>query len=202
MTFPSLTYLSLLGVRGLKPRVNAPRLVIYHEGGVLAGESFNLSLPSLVEYGAFHPDASNSDPAKLHLSFPNIKRLAIRAAQTVLISFFSSLASQPHLLPALQTVSAGESSGSTYYVVEEVQKKIESLVLVRNEACAVNLVVYFESVRPYQIPILLALVGALSIEWSYTLPTHIPDTGSCSLRFPDPKSSPVHIHLPNYEGAQ
>ena len=33
LTFLSLTYLSLFRVRGLKPHVNAPRLVTYHESG-------------------------------------------------------------------------------------------------------------------------------------------------------------------------
>ncbi len=101
VTFPSLTYLSLLGVRGLKPYVNAPRLVTYHENGFMADEPFNTSLPSLVEYGVYNPNASNSDPAKLHLYFPNVLRLAIRAGELVLLSFFTSLANQPHSLLAL-----------------------------------------------------------------------------------------------------
>ena len=107
VTFPSLTYLSLFGVRGLKPHVNAPRLVTYHEEGLMASESFSISLPSLVEYGAYQSLASSSDPATLHLTFPNIQRLAIRADDFVLLSFFTSLASQPYSLPALQTISAG-----------------------------------------------------------------------------------------------
>ena len=116
LTFPSLTYFSLFGMWGLKPHVNAPRLVTYHEGGALAGESFNVSLPSLVEYGVLHPKASDSDPTKLYFSFPNIQRLAIRAEEPVLLSFFSSLANQPHLLPALQTISAGGRRDPTYQV--------------------------------------------------------------------------------------
>ena len=183
VNLPSLTYLSL-GVKGMKSHINAPRLVIYHEGGVPARDSFNISLPSLVEYGVFYPKAGDSDPAKLHLSFPNIKRLAIRADELVLISFFTSLANQPHLLPALQTISVRARHVSIYQGGEGVQKKIESLVLVRNEACAVNVVVYFETVPPFRIPIFLGLVGDLSINWSCTLLNHIPDTGSCSLTTP------------------
>ena len=38
VNFPSLTYLSLLGVKGLKPHINAPRLVTYHEGGAIIDE--------------------------------------------------------------------------------------------------------------------------------------------------------------------
>ncbi len=159
VTFPSLTYLSLFGVRGLKAQIHAPRLATYHEVGLLADESFNISLPSLVEYGVFSPNASNSDPAKLHLSFPNIQRLAIRTDGAVLLSFFASLANQPHLLPALQTISAAGRDDRIFQVSEDVQEKIKSLVLVRNEACAVNVVVYFETVTPFRIPIFFGLVS-------------------------------------------
>jgi len=182
LNFPFLTYFSLFGVRGLKAHVNAPRLVTYHEGGVLARESFNTSLPSLVEYGVRYPNASNSDPAKLHLSFPNVQRLAIRADEAVLLSFFTSLANQPHSLPALQTISAGGRCDRTCQIAEGVQEKIESLILVRNEACAVNVVLYFETVPPFRIPIFFGLVSVLSVKWSCALLTHILDTEFYSLK--------------------
>jgi len=199
LAFPSLIYLSLFGVRGFKSHVNAPQLVTYHEGGALAGESFNVPLPSLVEYGVFHSNASNSDPAKLHLSFPNIQRLAIRAGETVLLSFFTSLANQPHILPALQTISAGGWSDHFYQITEGVQVKIESLILVRNEACAVNVVLYFETAAPFRIPIFFGLVSDLSIKWSCAFLTHIRDTGSYSLKkFRSQVLASAHSP-PNYE---
>src|SRR5258706_10700889 len=71
--FPSLTYLSLFGVNGLKPHVNAPRLTTYHEGGDIVDETFNIPLPSLVEYAVCHTPTSSLDPATWHLSFPNIQ---------------------------------------------------------------------------------------------------------------------------------
>ena len=178
LSFPSLTYLSLFGVRGLKARVIAPRLVTYHEGGTLASESSNIILPSLVEYGVYYPHASDSDPTKLNLSFPNIQRLAIRAEELVLLSFFTSLANQPHLLPALQTISAGGRRDRTHQITEGVQAKIRSLVLVRNEASAVNIVLYLETTASVRIPIVFGLVSDFSIEWFCALLTHILDTES------------------------
>ena len=165
-------------MRGLKARVIAPRLVTYHEGGILANESFNTTLPSLVEYGVFDPNASDSDPTKLNLSFPNIQRLAIRAEELVLLSFFTSLANQPHLLPALQTISAGGRHDRTHQITEGVQAKIRSLVLVRNEASAVNIVLYLETTASVRIPIVFGLVSDFSIEWFCALLTHILDTES------------------------
>ena len=164
VSFPSLTYLSLFAVRGLKHHVNAPRLVTYHEGGSLAGESFNTSLPSLLEYGVYYPNDSNSDPATWHLSFPNVQRMAIRAGELAIISFFTSFANQTHLLPALQTISAGGRHGRTNQIAEGVKEKIESLVRVRNEACDVNIVLYFERAAPFQIPVFFAAVSDLSIK--------------------------------------
>ena len=163
VTFPCLTYLSLSGVRGLKPHVNAPRLVTYHEEGLMADESFSISLPSLVEYGVFHSTASNLYPAMWHLSFPNIQRLAIRAVELVLLSFFTSLANQPHLLPALQTISVGGTHEIISPITEGVQEKVESLVLVREEACNRNVVLYIETKAPFQIPIFFGAVSDLSV---------------------------------------
>ena len=157
VNFPCLTYLSLSGVRGLKPHVNAPRLVTYHEEGFMARESFSISLPSLVEYGVYRSTPSNSDPATWHLSFPNVQRLAIRAGRSVLLRFFTSLANQPHILPALQTISTGENGGDTYEVRSGDQQKIKSLVSMRNQACDVNVVVYFGVVAPFQIPIFFGM---------------------------------------------
>ena len=153
VTFPSLTYLSLSCVTGLKPHVNAPRLLTYHESGIVVGESFNIPLPSLVEYGVYYMLIGSSDPAMWHFTFPNIQQLAIRVDEFVLLPFFDSLANQPHILPALQTISTGARGGSTYHITSVAQRKIESLVLARNEACDVNVMVYFEGVLPFQIPI-------------------------------------------------
>ncbi len=187
LTFPSLTYLSLLGVSGLKPHVNAPRLVTYHEEGLMADETFNISIPSLVEYGVYRPSAGSLDLATWHLSFPNIQRLAIRAEEFVILSFFTSLANQPHSLPVLQTISAGNTHAGSYWIAEGVRGRIESLILVRNEAYNGNAVVFFESVPPFQIPIFFGAVSNPSIKWSCALLTSISDTGSCLLKTQIPR---------------
>ena len=151
--FPSLTYLSLFAVEGLKPYVNAPRLETYHEGGDIVGEPFNIPIPSLVEYAVCHTPTSSLDPAAWHLSFPNIQRLAIRAKELVILSSVTSLVNQPHLLPALQTISVGNINGMSYQIAEGVRGRIASLVLARNEACNGNIALCFESVAPFQVPI-------------------------------------------------
>ena len=182
VNFPCLTYLSLSSVRGLKPHVNAPRLVIYHEERFVADESFNMSLPSLVEYGIYHPTATYVDAATWHLSFPNIQRLAIRADDFVLLSFFTSLANQPHSLPALQMISAGGMHFLTYQIEKRVQEKIESLVLVRNEACNGNIVLCIETVAPFQIPLYFGAASDITFKWICVSLTHILDTGSWLLK--------------------
>ena len=182
LSFPSLTYLALYNVRGLKLHVNAPRLVTYHEGEVGA-ESFNISQLSLVEYGVHHASAGSLDPAVWHVSFPNIQRLAIRAKELVILSIFSSLADQPHLLPTLQTIGVGNIYGVSYRFAEWVQEKIESLVLVRNEACDGNVVVCFETrASAFKIPLFFGGVSDLSIKWSCALLTPVLVTRSCLLK--------------------
>ena len=181
VTFPCLTYLSLSGVWGLKPHVIAPRLATYHEEGLMTGQSFNISIPSLVEYGMYFPTPSSSDPVTWFLSFPNIQRLAIRADEVVLLSFFTSLANQPHSLPALQTISVGgrrECTYQTFQMAEEIQDQIESLVLARNGACNGNIVLCIEKVAPFQIPIFFGRVSDLSLKWFSASLTHISDAGS------------------------
>jgi hypothetical protein len=179
VTFPSLTYLSLFSVRGFKPHIIAPCLVTYHEGGSTGRESFNISVPSLVEYGVYHPSASSPDPAEWHLSFPNILRLSLRADELVLLSFLTSLAIQPQSLPALQTISAGGIRMGIYQISEVVQANMESLVLVRNEACDVDVVLYFETGPPFQIPIFRGKVIDLFIRWFCALLMHPLGTGLC-----------------------
>ncbi len=105
VALPSLIYLSLYDVDGLKPHINAPCLITYHEGGRTVKESFSAPLPSLIEYGVHDLRAINFHLAEWHLFFPNILRLSVRAHQDVLLSCLDSLANQPHLLPALREIS-------------------------------------------------------------------------------------------------
>ena len=167
VTFASLTYLSLYSVEGLKPHINAPCLVTYHEGGSTVRESFNISLPSLVEYGVSHQVTNSADPAKWDLSFPNIIRLSLRASRRMLLALLTSLADQPHSLPALQTINAVEIRTGTCGIPEDVQENIERLNQVR------NVVVCFETWQPFQIPLFFGVVGDhLSIRWSCVLLTY------------------------------
>jgi hypothetical protein len=87
VTLPSLTYLSLYNMRGLKPHINAPCLATYHEGGFTEFESFSAPLHSLVEYGEFALGPGEKIPGDIaitswHDSFPNITRIAIRGHRT------------------------------------------------------------------------------------------------------------------------
>jgi hypothetical protein len=148
IAFPSLTYLSLYEVIGLKPYINAPCLITYHEGG--CQESFSSPLPSLVEYGVYCPSSNDTNPARWHRSFPNMSRLSIRGPSFSLVSFFRSLSHDPYTLPALQTISAGSPNGP---FTEKEQAIIRNLVRVRGEACQTHVMLYFDMKEQYKIPI-------------------------------------------------
>ena len=153
--FPSLTYLSLYEVIGLKPYINAPCLVTYHEGPDTVHESFSTPLPSLVEYGLYGPDFGHSDPTKWHSSFPNISRVAIRAAPCVLVSLLDTLSTHRSLL-ALRTISI---SSVDIQITEDEQETMKSLVGVRSDACQMDIALCFEEAAPFQIPIFFGAVS-------------------------------------------
>ena len=151
--FPSLTYLSLYHVSGLKPRINAPRLATYHESRSTVHDSFSAPVPSLLEYGVCDLHTYHPDPLEWHRAFPNILRLSIRANPPILISIFDSLAVQLHLLPALRMISAGTPKIRLTILEEQDQKMMDSLVRARSEACQLDLVLHFEMGRASHIPL-------------------------------------------------
>ena len=155
--FPSLTYLSLYRVRGLKSYINAPYLVTYHEGGYTVRESFPAPVPSLVEYGVYGLRSHYSDPTEWHRSFPNILRLAIRADPPLLISFLDSLSGHPQSLPALQMISAYFARMWSATFSEEDEEVMKSLVRVRSEACHMDITLHLE--LPFRIPLFFGHVS-------------------------------------------
>jgi hypothetical protein len=153
IAFPSLTYLSLYKVFGLKPYINAPCLATYHEGW--SEGSFPSPVPSLVEYGLY----SFFDDLNLawwHHSFPNLSRLSIQADAAILISLLRFLSRDPHSLPALQTISARALGGP---FTEEEKASISDLVRVRGEACQMGLILYLDTKQPFHNPIFFGEVS-------------------------------------------
>jgi hypothetical protein len=136
-------------VRGLKPLINAPLLVTYHECGCTISESFPAPIPSLVEYGVYDEDRkSHSAATRWHSSFPNILKLSIRAGHDDLVTFLRSLAYYPHSVPALQMISAGSSSRWGAKVPKEYKKSIEHLIQERSKACLKDIMLNFELGQP------------------------------------------------------
>jgi hypothetical protein len=90
VAFPSLTYLSLFDVPGLKSHIIAPCLTTYHESGsdIEPREIFPAPLPSVVEFGVF---GSDLHPIEWHHSFPNLERLSMRSRPRSLISVLYTL---------------------------------------------------------------------------------------------------------------
>lgn len=157
--FPSLTYLSLFEVKGLKPYINAPSLVTYHEGRCTAIESFSSPLSSLVEYGMYWPDSGDSDPGRLYRSFPNISRISIRANASVLISLLDTLSGHFGSLPLLKTISAGRGTARDVTFTVGEQKTMESTVGIRSRACHMDVVLLFEKRPSFQIPLFFGEVS-------------------------------------------
>ena len=151
--FPSLTYLSLNNVSGLKPHINAPCLVTYHESLCTVRESFLAPVPSLVEYGVYGLEPSYSDPIVWHRAFPNILRLSIRSGPHLIISLFDTLSGQPHSLPSLQMIGAGPARIWYTWFSEGQQETMRSLIRARNEVCHLDVALYFEMRQPFHIPL-------------------------------------------------
>ena len=150
VALPSLTYLSLQGVVGLKSHLNVPSLVTYHEGWATQRESFSAPVPSLVEYGVRGPKFNISDDREWHRYFPNVLRLAIRARPFVLVSSLRFLSCHPYWLPILQTISVKVMDE---LLTEEDRETMESLIRRRSEACEMEVALYFETKPPFRIPL-------------------------------------------------
>ena len=159
VNFPSLTYLSLSDVSGLKPHIIAPCLATYHEGADTVHESFSTPLPSLVEYGLYGPDYGYSDPTTWHSSFPNISRVAIRAVPRVLVTLLDTLSTHRSLL-ALRTISVGSVNTP---ITKDEQEIMKRLVGARSDACQMDITLCFEKAAPFQIPIFFGVVSHRTI---------------------------------------
>ena len=161
LPFPSLTYLSLYNVTGLKPHMDVPHLVTYHEGGSAITESFPTSLRSIVEYRVSYPRATIPDVASWHPTFVNISRLSITAYSKILVKLLDSLASHPHILPALRTICVR----SMFYAPNEVDQRlmVES-VRLRSEACQMDITLYFSIAEPFKTPLFFAYVICQPLE--------------------------------------
>jgi hypothetical protein len=152
--FPSLTYLSLYAVLGLKPHIKAPCLVTYHEGGATIYESFSTPLPSLVEYGLYDPDSGDSGPTRWHILFPNISRVAIRAFPHVLGSLLDSISAHLHFLLALRMISVGNAGADIKFTEDQ-----------RTDARHMGVALCFEKGSPFHIPMFFGAVSHRAIKW-------------------------------------
>jgi hypothetical protein len=157
LSLPSLTYLSLYAVVNLKPRIVAPALVTYHEGGYSIRESFPASLPTVTEYGIFDAPEACPDFVELHHFFPHISRLSIRAPVPHLPSILASLANKPAFLPHLQIIAVGSPSRNIQVGDKELRVMKES-VLARNIANKTNITLCVKTEESFHIPLYFALV--------------------------------------------
>ena len=156
LEFPTLIFLSLFDVKNLKHRINVPALTTYHEGGRIEEERFPMSLPLLIEYGAYRLfDDPPLDVMRLHQSYPNISRLSLRAHSPDVRLFVHSLSGQPAALPMLRILAVGISSGPKEYSgVDKFYMTID--VFKRNMASSVKMELCFDGM--VRIPLYFSIV--------------------------------------------
>jgi hypothetical protein len=144
VAFPSLNYLSLFDVPGLKSHIIAPCLTAYHEFrlNVEPREVFPAPLPSVVEFGVFGNDLH---PIDWHHSFPNVERLSMRSRARSLISVLYTLSreAREQLLPALQLISVRQSIVLPF--TEEEQGFMGGYVQIRNNVYYTDVTLYIEN---------------------------------------------------------
>ena len=144
LEFPSLRFLSLYRAKNIKHRMNVPALTTYHESDSMEGESFPVSLPSLIEYGIYQlHDKSPFDVTKLHQCYPNISRLSVCAHPSNVKLFLHSLSGQPTALPMLRILAVDIVYNSVKYSGEDKGSMMKD-VSVRNIASSVKMELYFD----------------------------------------------------------
>lgn len=156
--FPSLTFLSLYGVRGFKRYINAPNLVTYHEGDIhTISESFSAPLPSVAEYGRYGSHLGDELRWWPHF-FPNVSKIAIRASAHVTVSLLDHLSNYLSSLPGLQTISVASQNGAGFAFTCQEKKVVEN---VRSKE--IFHMLHFEE-RPFlRIPLFFGEVSFLPI---------------------------------------
>ncbi len=144
LEFPSLSLLSLYEVMNLKHRLNLPALTTYHEGARTEEESFPMSLPFLTEYGIYQ---ANKKPlfsvTRLHLCYPNLSRLSIRAHPPSVKAILHSLSNRPTSLPMLRILAVGPLYGADEYSREDKDSMMND-VFVRNTGTSVKMELCFD----------------------------------------------------------
>ena len=144
LEFPSLIFLSLYRAKNIKHRMNAPALTTYHESDSMEGESFPVSLPSLIEYGVYRiDDKSPFNVTKLHQCYPNISQLSFRAHPSTVKLFLHSLSGEPTALPMLRKLAVEIVYKSIKYSGEDMGSMMKD-VSVRNMASSVKMELYFD----------------------------------------------------------
>ena len=162
VVFPLLTYLSLFNITGLKPSMSTPCLTTYHEGGITLLDSFSTPIQSLVEYGVYSRQFIGPYTTRWNHEFPNISRLSMRSDRSNLMSLLEALAAKPQPLPALQVISVRDLDNR---LTEDDKNSMRRHVQIRREASHVDTRVYFETARPYQVPMLFASVTHPPNKW-------------------------------------
>jgi hypothetical protein len=157
LDFPSLTYLSLFDVYGLKEYIVAPNLITFHQGGWTLRERFREPQRFLVEYGTFGLDIFYADPSELYHEVPYISTISIRAEPPDLISWLRSL-SNSYVLRDLETISVGPQKRYAKFTKEE-RETMESLVLARSYDCERDIELCVEDGLQLEVPLFFAEVS-------------------------------------------
>ena len=144
LEFPSLSFLSLLAVQNLKPRMSVPALITYHEGRITEKESFSMPLPLLTEYGIYSFNIlPHFNPSRLHHYHPNLSRVSIRSIASSVKAFLHSLSGQPTSLPMLRILAVEPAFGSKDFSREDKDNMMDD-VSVRNTATSVKMELCFD----------------------------------------------------------
>ena len=156
LEFPSLNFLSLLGVKGLKSRMSVPALTTYHEGCTPKEESFSMPLPSLTEYGIYeiYTDPLR-DATRLHQCYPNLSLISLRARPSSVKALLHFLSSQPTSLPMLR-ILAVEFPFERIGLSKEDKESMMNAVSVRNTATSVEMELCFDG--KLRAPLYFAIV--------------------------------------------
>jgi hypothetical protein len=143
LEFPSLRFLSLFAVGGIKHRMNVPALTTYHESERLENESFPMPIPTLVEYGIYGlKKESPFNIMKLHQCYPNISHLSVRGSPSDVKRFILSLCGQPTALPMLRILAVDRVHSSNSCSGDD-EHSMKHNVFVRNMARSVKMELCF-----------------------------------------------------------
>jgi hypothetical protein len=159
LDLPNLCFLSVFKVIGIQSLFNAPKLEVFHEGGIKIGQLFSTPMTSVVEYGVY--ETNRSFKVDVATMYPNLRFLSLRLLSPHVVGYLKSFDSQEFengdRLSRLELVEFGypgtRSSKFTAQEIKSLQERMVQIMEKRERGSGLKLQMSFGYGGPFKLPL-------------------------------------------------